>query len=143
MPSHLVFGTIKHPPVDIDTARKLRTILVHQDSPPYYFLLERGFKNLHKLPAGVGGIPKMLELGRGDAWFTARVIVKYAVRGTTLEGRLKISPPMHEEWMYVAASKNFSEKIAIAYQSAFKALKEDGTYNLVIHKYMGKDFTTP
>lgn len=138
MPTQLVFGTLGPHQKDLETARDLHSILVHQDSPPYYFLAKKGFKNLTKSPFGVSAIPKMLEIGRADAWFTALAIMKYATHGTSLEGRLNFSPSVNEAWLYIAGSKNISEELANDYRMAFKTIKAEGMYDQIIQKYLGK-----
>ena len=138
MPIRFAFGSFKSPALDLDKARKLKRILVHQDAPPYYFLIERGFNNLFKKHEGVETMIGMLKAGRADAWFTSPVLMKYAIHGTSSEGHLNIGPSENEVWLYIAGSKDFPEKLANDYRLAFKAIKTSGMYEKIIQKYIGK-----
>jgi ABC-type amino acid transport substrate-binding protein len=138
MPYEMLFITLGGGPLDLETARGLKTVLVHQDAPPYLFLVEKGFKNLYTLPFGAGPLMNMLLAGRGDAWFSDRHFARYAVRGTQHEGQLTFGPPVVEEHLYIAWSRSNSPEVVSAYRSVFDEIRPEGIVDKIMVKYLGK-----
>lgn len=138
MPSTLAFATIGGKGVGLEEAKKADSVLVHQDSPPFYFLDKHGFKNLQKIADGGKPILRMMEYGRSKIWFAETNIARYVSKGTKLEGKLVFGPPQSSYWMYIAGSKNISKEIVRDYQRVFKTIKADGTFDKIMNKYMPK-----
>ncbi len=138
MPVQLVFATMGPAPKTLEEASDYGVIIVQQNAPPEHFLNRHGFSNLSRISVGVGGAPKMLQIGRTDAWFSARDIIKYSIRGTPLQQRINLSEAMSEDWSYIAASRSFPKDLAHDYLTAFQEIKKDGTFKKILEKYLGK-----
>lgn len=134
----MLFITVGGDPVDLETARSLKTILVHQDAPPYYVLDRKGFKNLDPHPYGAAPLAKMLVGGHGDAWFSDRNFAKYCVKGTPYEGKLVFGPPISEHQLYIAGSLNMAPDIVTAYRKAYKEIRTEGIVDKIMIKYLGE-----
>lgn len=67
----IVFVSIDKPINSLNEARKLKRILVWRGSSMEIFLKKQRFENL--VPVGTtSSLIRMLQFGRGDAWFTVR-----------------------------------------------------------------------
>lgn len=140
MSNSLAFVSLRGEPIDMEAARKLDEILVHQDAPPYLILLDKGFSNLHTKPAGAGiDFLKMLATGHGDAWFCPPDLARYSARGTEFEGRLVFGPPVGENKLFIAGSKNISPVIVSRYRRAFGDLAAEGTIDIIMGRYLGRE----
>lgn len=141
-PARFAFCSDRYPNLNIHTARKYR-IAVHENAPPELFLKEKGYSKLLPVPFGVGTIPKMLDLGRVDAWFSEVSLIDYGVQGTPLKGKVECGPNVFEVWQYIAGSKNISDEVVIAYQKAVKDMHAEGVIERIMLKYLSPKAITP
>lgn len=135
VPTRLAFCSTRDIPLDLESARDY-SVLVHDHAPPAIYLEGKGFNKLHYMPTGVGTIPKMLEEGRIDVWFSEVNLIRYSVIGTKLEGKLHCGPIIQEKWMYLAGSKNLPPSIVEKYRKTYEDLKEEGIIDQIMLKYL-------
>jgi polar amino acid transport system substrate-binding protein len=136
MPVNLVFATYQGAAWDIDSAHKLNSIIVHQDSPAHLYLKEHGFSQFIALTTNMGTAPIMLASGHGDACFHDILLLKYMLKGTPLAGKMVFGPSYTAGRLYIAGSKNLSPEIINLYRKTFAELKADGTVDKIIAKYV-------
>lgn len=140
MSNSLAFVSIKGDPVDMESAKQLNKILVHQDSPPFQLLLDKGFANLHTKTMGAGIVfLKMLDKGHGDAWFCPPDLARYSAMGTEFENRLIFGPQVGKNKLYIAGSKKISPVIVSNYRRVFAELVAEGSIDRIMKRYRGEN----
>ena len=137
MRSEMVFVTYDRDPIDETKARDLKTIFAHHNAPPYSILEGKGFTNLYQMYYGVGSVLRMLETGRGDAWFTAKDLALFTIKDSEDKNKFSFGPPVVEGVLYIAASKKINPTLVKKYQYFFAELKADGSYDKICKKYLG------
>ncbi len=135
MPSDLVFASLSGEPVTLAMAKKLKKILVQQDTPPEFFLRANNFKNIHTITDS-SLIPIMLEKNRGDAWFGDMNVTISTVLNTPFDGRMIYGPSVKNNRIYIGASKKTSLALIEKYREVFDEIKKDGTYELIMNRYL-------
>ncbi len=135
MPSDLVFASLSGKPITLVMAKKLKKILVQQDTPPEFFLRANNFKNIHTVTDS-SMIPVMLEKNRGDAWFGDMNVTISTVLNTPYGKKMIYGPSVKSNRIYVGASKNISPALVKKYREMLNEIKKDGTYELIMDRYL-------
>ncbi len=79
----------------------------------------------------------MLNLKRGDAWFGDMNVTRSTVRNTPFEARMTYGPSVKNNHIYLGASQNISKTLVEKYNQAFNEMKQDGTYDRIVARYLG------
>ncbi|WP_428623150.1 substrate-binding periplasmic protein [Sedimenticola sp.] len=135
-PIHMVFVTLNGRRLDLEQARQLGAIAVQQDTPFEQYLRQQGFTNL-VVTTSAAPIPiRMLRAGRVQAWFTARDLAAYSMKEQFVSGPISYSDPITSGHVYIALSKAFPDDLKDAYQSTYRAMLQDGTYQRIMSRYL-------
>jgi polar amino acid transport system substrate-binding protein len=135
-PIHLVFVTLNGQRLELAQARRLRAIAVQQDTPFEQFLRQQGFTNL-VVTSSAAPIPiRMLRAGRVEAWFTARDLAAYSLREQFVTEPVSYSDPITSGSVYIALSREFPAALRQAYRDTFNAMRQDGTYQRIMGRYL-------
>lgn len=116
---------------------------MHDKAPPAFFLEQNGFEDLAYFSSGVGTIPKMLEAGRVDAWFSEVSLIAFGIQGTSLQGKVKCGPEVLKVWQYIAGSKALSKETVDAYRVVIEDMKKEGAIEDIMLRYLPKESLKP
>lgn len=134
-PLLMVFVSFNNENLTLENAKSLNRILVHQNAPPESILKAKGFNNLAKLHDIHISIPKMLEIGRADAWFTPKDMADWLWKLNPQMPLPKYSHVLDGADQYIAASKEFDNDLRMNLYHALNEMHADGTIKMIISKY--------
>ncbi|WP_018123544.1 substrate-binding periplasmic protein [Desulfovibrio oxyclinae] len=120
----------------LDDARNLRRIGGIRGDAKMEFLKSKGFDNLQEVSSGKINIDK-LRHGRLDAFFTSNVGMFGAaeVSGVSTEGIVPLLT-VREVDLYLAFSKETSEKLVEKWRRAHLEQRRDGTFKRLYEKWL-------
>ncbi len=118
----------------LEDAKKY-TIGTYRDDACELFLKEKGFTNLQSVPDDKLNVRKLVKK-RIDLWIVGlgQGVFK-AKRENFNQNIKKIYDVKHTE-LYIAFSKDTDDKIIKKWQNALDKLKENGTYQKIVDKYL-------
>ena len=134
-PLLMLFASYGKEKISLESAKSLKRILVHQNAPPETILRNKGFSNLAPIHDIHLTIPKMLQIGRADAWFTPKHMADWV---------WKLNPDMllpnysfilSGADQYIATSRDFDNDVRMALYRTLNAMHADGTIGEIISKY--------
>lgn len=98
---------------------------------------ESGFTQVSPVRTESLNLAKLLE-GRLDAWLSYASLIKYeCAKAGCPAGSLDYSEPFGLFRFYLVTSIDTKEEVYAPYRDAFRAMRQDGTYDRLIHKYNG------
>jgi len=133
-PIELVFVVKGEQEMTMEQARSLPWVTVQKSTPFEHFLRDNGFRNLIESPSPSDVHIRLLERGRVEAWFTARILARYALRDYK-EKDFAISRPVISSRVYIAASKHFPKDLVNKYRKAYNELVGEGKIKEILQKY--------
>ncbi len=114
-----------------------QTVAVSRGSAGYFILLEQGFDKEQILEVNQGlTAPKMLQLGRVDAWYNP------VLEADRLQGELEGSPRFVASTLlgptgqYLGCAKACNPAMVHRLSSAIREMQKDGTVQKIIARYL-------
>ena len=119
----------------LDDARRVRAIGTYINDARDRFLVDQGFTNLDRTASNVTNYRK-LDYGRLDLIVSTNVGVLDIAREAGVDpDNLEVVYTIKEMDMYLAISKGSDPNTVAAWQSAFEAMRRDGTFAAILRKY--------
>ncbi len=134
-PIEMLFVTLDGKPLSLAQAKGLSRISVQQDTPFEQFLELNGFENLLALTDPGPQHIRLMEIGRTEAWFTAKDLAIYTWNEQKAITPLTFGDVVYRSDVYIATSKKFPTRLASDYQRVFKEMIEDGTLEEIMTAY--------
>jgi polar amino acid transport system substrate-binding protein len=120
----------------MEDAKTVKQIGTYLDDAEETLLIEAGFKNL----ASVGDDflnPKKLLIGRIDLWIAGDLEGFYKAKKAGLDSNdIEIVYEIKTKEYYIAFSKATPDAEIQKWQSALDAIRQDGTYQKILEKYL-------
>jgi polar amino acid transport system substrate-binding protein len=114
----------------------LQTIGVARGSAGYLILLEQGFSKAQLVEINQGvSAPKMLALGRIDAWYNP-VLEAEKLQAEIGKERFVMGKPLGVTGQYLACSKLCKPELVTRLSNAVKEMQRDGTAKKLISAYL-------
>jgi polar amino acid transport system substrate-binding protein len=117
----------------------LKQIAVAIGSSQHEMLIREGFSPDQLIVQTIekqSVIPKMLLLGRADAWFSTIPEIKYGLKGNPDASKFVIGPQVGETTQqYLACSKDCSPELVAKLKKAGEEMKADGTMDAIVARY--------
>ena len=120
----------------LDDAMTVSRIGTYLEDAEESLLKEAGFKNL--ISVGDDFLnPKKLILGRIDLWISGDLEGVYKAKKAGLDSdKITIVYEIKKKEYYIAFSKNAPDEEVQTWQAALDAMKQDGTYQEILDKYL-------
>ncbi len=135
MPLERAFFSLDTPVSDFAEARRrYQRIAVGLGTAQLEILKTQGFsdKQLYSLKLG-DNAPRMLEMGRIDAWFTG--VEEGLYLSPQSKRTLKMSPTLASADLYLACSKSCDAELVSNLRNAVDALRADGSLQKILSTY--------
>ena len=135
MPLERAFFSLDTPVSDFAEARRrYGRIAVGLGTAQLEILKAQGFsdKQIYSLKLGENA-PRMLELGRVDAWFTG--VEEGLYLWPQSNRKLKMSPSLSNADLYLACSKNCDAELVTKLRNAVETLRAEGTIQRIQERY--------
>jgi len=125
------------PGVDVSSVDKVKNrptgVLLRSGAEA--LLRERGFARIEPAPEEWLNAKKLKER-RIDAWLAPRLMVIYAMQEVQGDlATINIGEIVRASEIYLAASKGLPDAEARRWETAFEAMKADGSYDRIVQKY--------
>lgn len=134
-PLLMLFASFRNETLTLEKAKFLNRILVHQNAPPETILRRQGFTNLARLHDIHLTIPKMLKIGRADAWFTPKDMADWVWKLNPDMPLPKYSYILSGADQYISTSKEFDNKLRMDLYRTLNNMHADGTISKIIANY--------
>lgn len=137
-PIKMVLVSYTHDKLTYEKALALKSIIVHKNAPPEYILREKGFNNLISQHDTNNNVLKLLEINRAEAWFTAQDKLDWNLILNPGLPEPKVTDFMETTHQYIAASKEFDDKLFAKFSLTLQNMVNDGTVKKIISRYKRK-----
>ncbi|SCA56824.1 putative ABC-type amino acid transport/signal transduction systems, periplasmic component [Candidatus Terasakiella magnetica] len=129
------FITVNGEKLQVQAAKKLSRVLVHQAAPPEMMLKKHGFKNLVPIHDINPNVIRMMQYGRVDAWFTPLDMAKWMWKLTPNAPKATHGQPLTQHMLYVAASLKTPKSVVGKLSAILEEMHGDGTIKKIISRY--------
>jgi polar amino acid transport system substrate-binding protein len=121
----------------LEDAKKVKSIVVANDTIANEKLMEYGFKNLELNKLANYSLKKLRE-NKIDLYPVEYHAFMYKLKGLGLDKVIvpvKMKEPIYESKLYIAFNKDTDDETIKRWQSALDAIKKDGTYQEILNRY--------
>lgn len=121
----------------LEDAKKVKSIVVAEDTISHQKLTELGFKNLTINTLANYSLQKLLE-NKTDLYPVEYYAFMYKRKKDNLEEKVvpvKMKDAIYESQLYIAFNKHTDEQTINKWQQALNEIKADGTYEKILAKY--------
>jgi polar amino acid transport system substrate-binding protein len=120
----------------LNDAKKVKKVGTYKDDATEAYLKGKGFNNLKSVINDDLNV-KLLMAGRINLWITGELQGFHKVKAQGMStSKIKKVFTVKNTQLYIAFSKGTSNKDIRKWQKALDSMKKDGTYKIIVKKYM-------